>query len=605
MYLGDIIVKPLTIPEMIIQNCQTYSNKPAFYIKEQGAYHPYSYHWMLEQISSLGYALHHMSTGSHLKAAILSENRVEWILTDIAVMGIGGIVIPIYPTLTPEQIRFILLDSGTELIFVSNKHQLDKIMEIFDEVPSLIHIITYDEMDMQLPDYVSSYRSFLEQHPIDDTRSIEFYNQQVRSLDPQATTTIVYTSGTTGNPKGVMLHQQGLMHDIINAESVLPLNDNDIFLSFLPLSHLYERIAGHYCCLWRGGAVAYAESIETVVDNISEVKPTVIVGVPRFYEKVATRIQHAFREAGGIKRFLAEHALAFGQSWFQKPDFKQKLKNRLLFNVYNKIVYQKIIQRLGGNIRYLISGGAPLSPEVLRFFVSIGLTLVEGYGLTETHLIVTLTPPGKSRYGSCGQPIPGVNVKIAEDGEILISGPTIMKGYYNQPELTKDVIDHDGWFHSGDIGYLDEDNYLFITGRKKHIIVTSGGKNIAPQPVEDALKQSPYIADAVLVGNGRKFPLAMIVPDLKSLQRFCTSQQIEYTSLSELIRHPQIQDLYQSEIDQAQQHLARYEKAKQFIIMDELPTIENGFMTPSLKLRREKIEEAYKHQINAVYEQFK
>jgi long-chain acyl-CoA synthetase len=596
-------MNPASIPEMIFQIAEQYPDKPAFYMKKHQTYEPVTYAQFSDQLHLVAAALHQKGVTPGERIAILSENRIEWPLVDVAGMGLGAVTVPIYPTLTPNQIEFILQDAGVKGIFVSDSHQMEKILSIKSNLKRLQWIVTFESLHPDL-DFVSDWEQFLESGQELYQQTPGFLKERIRTLDPLACTTIVYTSGTTGQPKGVMLTQRGFMHDIISAESVLHLNKDDIFLSFLPLSHLYERIAGHYTPIWKGAAIAYAESLEEVAKNIKEIRPTVLIAVPRFYEKIMNRIRENIFTGNFVKSWLGKISFTLGKIRFHGNPFSSRLIFPF-FALFDILIFRKIRHNLGGRIRYLISGGAPLSPDVLSFFEIIGLPIVEGYGLTETHLIVTLTPYKKHKYGSCGKPIPGVSVKIAEDGEILVKGPTVMSGYYNLPDATREVIDEEGWFHTGDIGYLDEENYLFITGRKKHIIVTSGGKNISPGPVEDALKQSPYIQDAALIGNGRKFPLALIVPDVDALKQFAYEKGISFQDWEELITHPDIIHLYHQELESTQKHLARYEKAKQFILLDILPTVENGFLTPSLKLKKEKLEQHYMHQINKIYNRFK
>lgn len=593
---------PKSIPEMVMHNCKTFSDRAVFHVKKNGKYRSFTYSWLEQEIKKAASALIQLGIQNQDKVAILSENRIEWPIIDVATMGIGGVVVPIYPTLTPKQIQYILHDSESKVIFVSNSYQRDKILQIKNECPNIQYIISLDPVSgdevLSWEDLLSKASNFLRENP-------SFFEKKVKELDPEQTTTIVYTSGTTGNPKGVMLHQKGFMHDIVSAESVLGLQKEDIFLSFLPLSHLYERIAGHYCPIWKGASIAYAESIESVPQNILEIKPTVIVAVPRFYEKMVNKIEEGIQASPKIVQILAKSSMSFGALYHSITNSFLKLVLKPIYNLFYNLSYRKILQKLGGRIRYLISGGAPLPSFILQFFESIGLPIIEGYGMTETHLIITLTPYGKHKYGSCGKPIPGVEIKISEEGEILVKGPTIMKGYYHLPEETQNSISADGWFHTGDLGYMDEEGYVFITGRKKHIIITSGGKNIAPQPVEDALKQSPYIHDVVMIGNGRKFPVALIVPEMEELISFAQSKNIDYRQVKDLLHHPLIKELYYQELEDKQKGLARYEKAKHYILIPEAPSIENGLLTPSLKIKREKLEQKYIHEINSLYERFK
>lgn len=592
-------MRPSTLPELIFTNCERFSDRPLFYLKKNGTYQPFSYRWFHDQILTLATALKSLGLKKGDRIAILSENRVEWPVTDMAIMSIGAITVPIYPTLTPQQIRDILGDCQANAVFVSSKTQLEKILSIRDQLPAIQYIVSYDSFTSESQPAVLSFSSLME-----SVKKPVHWEELKSELSPEMIASIVYTSGTTAEPKGVLLHHKGLVFDIISAESVLNLHESDIFLSFLPLSHLYERVAGHYCPMWKGAAIAYAESLETVKENILEIKPTVIVAVPRFYEKILLGIRNAILSSSWFSRSLGLFALDYGQHFLSDANRQKKFAHKLVYNLFNIIVYKKIRQKLGGNIRYLISGGAPLPTTVFYFFAALGYPIIEGYGLTETHLIVTLTPYGQNRPGSCGKPIPGIELKIAWDGEILVKGPTVMAGYYNKPEQTAEAIDPEGWFHTGDIGYLDQDQFLYITGRKKHIIITSGGKNIVPGPVEDALKTSPYIIDAVLIGNQRKFPMALILPDLERLHQFAQEHGIAFRHDQELLQHPLVTDLFYTELEKTQKDLARFEKAKHFILIDIIPTIENGLLTPSLKIKREKLEQLYLSRIEEIYAQY-
>ena len=430
----------------------------------------------------------------------------------------------------------------------------------------------------------------------------DLFDQSLDGIQSQEICTLVYTSGTTGEPKGVMLHHNGFVKDIVNSEAVLSLYSDDVFLSFLPLSHLYERLAGHWCPMYRGAGIFYARSIETVVEDIAVARPTVMVSVPRLYEKVATAVYEQVEHSPGIKRNLFYWAIGTGLEYHEKRisgNVSPWLKKRYQFA--DKAVFSKIKKKLGGRLRSPIAGGAPLSVDTLKFFEAIGLRIIEGYGMTETHLIITLTPPGKTKYGSCGKPIKGIQVKIAEDGEVLVKGDTLMEGYYNKPELTSEVIDSDGWLHTGDIGHLDEDNYLFLTDRKKNIIVTSGGKNVAPAPIEHILKTSKYIDDVCLVGNRHNFISAVIIPNYELLKKYAGSVGLSLTSNEELVQNEQIINLIKQEIDSLQSSFASYETVKKFILLDQPLTIDKGEITPSLKIKRDVIEQKYKAQIDALY----
>jgi len=413
---------------------------------------------------------------------------------------------------------------------------------------------------------------------------------------------MVYTSGTTGDPKGVMLHHSGFVHDIIHSEARLNLHSTDTFLSFLPLSHLYERLGGHWCPMYVGATIHYAQSINTVIDDLKDAKPDVIVSVPRVFEKIATKVQEQVEQGSAIKQKIFRWAQKVGTQYHSdRIDNKLTDLLRFQYRLANRLVFNKIKEIMGGNMRYPVAGGAPLSVETLKFFEALDMQIIEGYGMTEAHLILTLTPFGHTRYGSCGQPIEGVDIKIASDGEVLVKGPTVMAGYYNRQDLTDEAINAEGWLCTGDVGHLDADNYLFLTDRKKNMLVTSGGKNVMAAPVENILKKSRYIEDICLIGNKRKFVAAVIIPNFEALQTWAEKQAIKYENNEALVAHPDVVALFDDNIEQLQTHLARFEKIKKYMLLAEALTVEKGELTPSLKIKRSVIEEKYAEEIDALY----
>ena len=587
-----------SVLHLIFETVKKYPDKPVFRYFREHDWHEITYRQMRDQIKYLAVALLEQGLSAGDPVAILSNNLPEWPITDFAVFAMRGVVVPIYPTLPPNQIAYILKDAGVKAIFVENALQYDKINSIREQVPSLRKIFSYEPLSG-----VTRFQTLIEQgSALFEQKETEF-NQSVAAIDPEETCSLVYTSGTTGEPKGVMLCHRGFVKDIINAESVLGLREDDVFLSFLPLSHLYERLAGHWCAMYKGATIHYARGIDTVVEDIAVARPTIMVSVPRLYEKIANAMQEKAEQGSALTRNIFYWAIGTGLEYHEqrrKGNVNRWLKRR--YKLAERLVFNKVKTKLGGRFRHPIAGGAPLSKDTLRIFEAIGLPIIEGYGMTESHLIITLTPPGQVHYGSCGKPIPEVEVKIAEDGEVLVKGPTVMKGYYNKPEMTKEVIDSDGWLHTGDIGYLDEENFLFLTDRKKNIIVTSGGKNVAPAPIEQKLKTSKFIEEVCLVGNHRKFVSALIVPSYEMVREWAKNQGIAVADVSKLLRDQKVLTLFQNEIDRLQEEFARYEKVKKFILLPEPFSIESGELTPSLKIKRNVIEKHYKDQIDALYE---
>lgn len=591
-----------SVVHLLLNTADNLPDKNALLYKKNGQYTAMSYRELKNAIEKLTGGLASIGLKPGDRIAILSYNRPEWSISDFAIFALRGISVPVYHTLPPGQIAYILKDAGVRAVFVEDQLQYEKIMQIWDDCPNLKMIFPFFDKPDNAQN-IFSFQELLELGENHKAQQPEFFSESVSAIQPEETCSIVYTSGTTGEPKGVMLHHKGFIFDIISSESVLHLFPEDVFLSFLPLSHLYERLAGHWCAMYRGCTIAYADDITTVVEDIQQIKPTVLVSVPRLYEKISNAVIEQVEAVPALKRKLFYWALKTGRRYNER-----KLNNRLnplislKYAFADRVVFSKIKQKLGGRFRHPISGGAPISTETIKFFEALGIRIVEGYGMTETHLIITLTPAGKTRYGSCGKPIPGVEVRIAEDGEILVKGPTLMKGYYHKPELTRQIIDPEGWLHTGDIGHL-ESGYLFITDRKKNIIVTAGGKNISPAQIENALKQSRYIEDVCLVGNGRRFVSAVVVPQYENLKQWAMERKIPFTSQSDLMKKKEIRDLIAAELETLQVNFARYEKAKKFLLLPEPLTVENGELTPSLKIKRAVVEKKYKDLIDSLYEE--
>ena len=590
-----------SVIHLLFNTIDTYADKVALKSHFDGPIKQYTYRQFGEMIEHLMLGILKCGLKAGDKVALLSNNRPEWTIADFAVFALRGIVVPIYPTLTPKQIAYILNNSETRAIFVEDKMQYDKISEVKDRIPSLEFVFSFLKITQGDAD-TKTFDSLLEEGKTYVSDSGNAFVDSMKQIKPEEVCSFVYTSGTTGEPKGVMLNHKGFITDIINAEAVINLNDKDTFLSFLPLSHLYERLGGHWCAFYRGATVHYARSIDSVVDDIAIAKPTIIVSVPRLYEKIMAAVLGQVEIGSALKRKIFYWALATGRKYYE-----QKHRGRISaavnkkFSLANHLVFQKIKQKMGGRLRIPISGGAPLTPETLKFFEAMDMPIIEGYGMTETHLIITLTPLGASRYGSCGKPIEGVIVRISDDGEILVKGDTLMSGYYKKEELTQEIIDTDGWLHTGDIGFFDDDNFLFITDRKKNIIVTSGGKNIAPAPIENEIKKSAYIDDLCLIGNGRKFISALIVPNFDALQKWAVDNGVSVSDPKELVNDYRSRKLFEDEVERFQAEFANYEKVKKFHVLAEPLSIEKDQLTPSLKIKRNVVEKHFTAEIERMY----
>ncbi|GAB4376584.1 MAG: AMP-dependent synthetase/ligase [Calditrichia bacterium] len=585
---------------MFKTTCETYPEKTGMMFKKEGVYHSLTFREIQTRTYQIAAGLKTLGAEPGDRVLLLSENRVEWAMSDYAILNLGALTVPIYPTLLPGHIEFIINNSEGKIIILSDKHQLSKIRQIQDKLPHLKHIIIIEEEaenDLITWDELAKRgEAYLKENP-------GLIDNNLKSITRESLASIIYTSGTTGLPKGVMLTHGNFLSNIEAALEVIPISQEDIFLSFLPLSHIFERMAGHYLPVHAGATIAYAESIETVAENLNEVHPTIMTSVPRFFEKVYGRVMDSLEEGSALKRKLFFWAIDVGKKanlYKQKGQpFPGSLK--IKYKIADKLVYSKLKARVGGRMRIFVSGGAPLSREIAEFFNAAGLVLLEGYGLTETSPVIAVNRLEKIKFGSVGPALPNVEVKIADDGEILTRGPHVMQGYYKDEEATRSTIDEDGWLHTGDIGYLDNDGYLFITDRKKNIIVTSGGKNIAPQPIENILITSPFIEQAVVLGDKRKYCTAIIVPVMEKVKAFAADQNITYQDEDELLNHPAIQKLFRDQIDSLSVDLASYETIKKFKLFKTPFTIESGELTPSMKIKRDVVEKNYQAIINEMY----
>ena len=536
------------------------------------------------------------------RLALLSDSRVEWTLTDAGCLLAGVIDVPIYPTLTPPQVRYILQDSGAIALVLANHEKFLELKEVIAECSQLKQIIFFDSEGAAENGLTLAQ---LEQKGSDPERSdpglVDRLGAEAR---PDDLATIIYTSGTTGEPKGVMLTHSNLVTNLVDSSGRLSFGEHDTVLSVLPLSHVFERQA-MYMYLYLGMAVYFAESLQTVGPNLREVQPTVLVGVPRIFEKIYARIQERAAEAGKLSSMLLAWSVSVARDYSHyvvehrpAPAFL-KLKHWIA----SKLIFSKWQRAFGGRMRLLLSGGAALPEDLAYVYIGAGIPIIQGYGLTETSPVITAGMLEDNRVGTVGKAIPNVEIRTAFDGEIEVRGPNVMRGYYKKPEETRAVFTDDGWFKTGDIGTIDADGFLRITDRKKELFKTSGGKYIAPQPIEQAIKASRFVNQVVLVGSGRKFPAALIVPVWEQLESYCKLKGIEVKDRSELCHHPRIIDLLQRQIDALTPNLARYEKIKKVALLETEFTIEGGELTPTLKVKRRVIDEKYRDVIEKLYEE--
>ena len=589
------MIAATTLIEAFLETVNRYPSKTALLNKIDGKYQGIDYTEFARKVKNFALGLASLGIGKGDKVTIISENRPEWAISDLAILSLGAINVPIYPTLAPGQIEYILNNADVKITITSTIEQTDKIIEIVDNLPELGHLI-YMDNHPQPEKYMLFYDHVYEKGSDFEKKHKNYFEKVTREIVPDDPCAIVYTSGTTGYPKGAVLSHKNILQNVKGAVETLNIRSTDTFLSFLPLCHVFERMGGQFCPIYAGGSIAYAESVENVAQNLVEVKPTIMCSVPRLFEKMYARILENAESGSSIKKKIFYWALRTGEK-FTKQQRKGKVSVwlKLQHNIAHKVVYSKIQEKVGGRLRYFISGGAPLSKEIGEFFHAMGVQILEGYGLTESSPVIAVNEESKMKFGTVGPPMyrGGVEVKIAEDSEILTRGPHIMSGYYKNPEATKEVIDKQGWLHTGDVGFLDEDGYLTITDRKKNILVTCGGKNVAPALLENTLVSSPLIEQVLIIGDKRKFLSALIVPNKDLIEAHAAKHQINFESYKQLLSDSEITQLVGKEIDRLQDQFARFEQIRAFRLLDRPLTIQDGELTPTLKIKRKIVEEKY------------
>ncbi len=533
------------------------------------------------------------------RVAILSETRVEWALADFACLCAQAVDVPIYPTLTAKQIEYILSDSGSVGVFCSTAEQVAKVIEVKARLPALKHVMAFESTAARpsvtlLGDLEAKGKAAEGRYPR--------FKEDALAVSPDALATLIYTSGTTGDPKGVMLTHNNIWSNVQAVLQVLDLGDAEECLAMLPLSHIFERMVD-YTLMQAGVIINYAESFDKVAANLGEVHPTIVVSVPRLYEKVYARVLENALSGSAIKRKIFFWAKGVGEQWANHRLAGVSIPPWLAFRrgIAERLVFAKLRARTGGRIRFFVSGSAPLSAEIAKFFYSASLPIIEGYGLTETSPVLTLNPIDRPKLGSVGPVVPGVQLKIASDGEILAKGPNIMKGYYNKPEATNEVFNPEGWFCTGDIGELDADGYLKITDRKKDLLKTAGGKYIAPQPIENQVKLNKFVANAVVLGDKRKFPIILIVPNYEQLEKWAATRGLAAGSHAHLLALADVKAKIEREVMGQLRELAKYEMPKKVVLIENDFTIESGELTPTLKVKRRAVEAHYKDVIDQAY----
>jgi len=621
-----------TIPQLFRRLCERYrgQERPVLRHKERGeGWHEITWEDLETRVQALSGYLHTSGVRKGDRVALLSENRPEWAITDLGTQLIGAANVSIYTSLPPSKIAYILRDSGARVCVVSVPVQRKKVEEIAEECPALEEVIVLSELPDDPPSYMTYWADALDagsDHWEENEGLLTGIADDVGPDDPSA---LIYTSGTTGEPKGVVLTNRNFCSNVKAALQRVPFGEEDHHLSFLPLSHAFERTAGHTAVLAAGATISYAESVEAVTQNLKEVQPTIMISVPRMFEKVYDRVTKQVSEGGTVKQKLFEWAVRTGEQYAdaQKDDSGPGPWLKTQKALAHRLVFSTLHEKLGGNLRFAVSGGASLPEEIGTFFQAAGVTIIEGYGLTETAPVISVNPMDAPRYGTVGHILPGVSVAIqpldgeqlagtingndyptdttTKEGEILVKGPNVMREYWDRPEQTRSVFDPEGWYHTGDVGRFDN-GYLQITDRIKHMIVSRGGKNIYPGPIEERFKTQAWIDQIVVIGEDRPFLTALVVPNFDSLRMRARDHDIDESrySTEELLEHDDVRSLFQQTFRDFNHNAAAHEKIRNFRLLASPFTVEDGTLTPTLKLRRSVITERYADLIEKMYEEF-
>ena len=594
-----------TIPELFVFLTEVHgknATKDLMYRKVDGKYEGISYSEFKMQTENFAFGLAALGIVKNDKVAIISENRPEWVYSDMAILGLGAINVPIYPSLTAESIEFILNNSESKGVIISTKFQLNKILKVKHNLRYLKFVVVLNETDTAHEEkFIYTFGEVQDLGKTLKSTDPGLFKKRMTTVKENELCTIIYTSGTTGEPKGVMLTHNNIMSNVRSALENYPIDHTDFFLSFLPLCHIFERMGGYYTGFSSGAEVYFAESIEAVGQNMTEAHPTIMTAVPRLFERINSKIIKNVDSQPSKKQKIFYWAMEVGVKFHEARrkgniPVGLKVKHRLA----DKLVFSKLREKTGGKLRFFISGGAALPMYLGKFFEAAGIKIIEGYGLTESSPVITANKVDDYKFGTVGKPFPGVEVKIASDGEILARGPNIMQGYYKNKKETDETL-KDGWLHTGDIGVFDADGFLMITDRKKHLFKTSTGKYIAPTPIENLFLSSKYIDQFVLIGDRRMFLSALIVPDFEAIKEYADSHKIKYDTVEELMEMKEVYDLFDKDISQFQKKLANFERVRRFKLLTKPFTIETGEITPSMKIKRKVVEDQYSHLIEEMY----
>lgn len=592
-----------SLPQMLRRTAELHGARPALSNKRSGSYITLNYQQFYTRVLMTARGLRKAGMQCGDNVAIFSENRIGWAIADFGIQAAGGTSVPIYATNTGSQAAYIINHCAAKIVFVSGRQQYEKLLGVRDQLPQVELVVSFERFlgDLKLPVYTLNQLSEVS-YPLtaDEKTQIE---EEIDAITPDSLATVIYTSGTTGEPKGVMLSQYNLLSNAtIGHQHLGGIHPEDIFLSFLPLSHVLERTAGYHSALLLGSHIAFAESVNTVIENIIEIRPTFIVSVPRLFEKIHSRIYENVHQSSPFKRNLFHRAIEIGREYVRRRYIDNQPVGLLglKYRMYDKLVFSKIRAKFGGNLRSFICGGAPLDKTINEFMWIIGLPVFEGYGLTETSPAVTLNNRQHLRFGSVGIPLEGTQLKLADDGELLIKGPQVMQGYYKDEAATAAAMD-DGWFKSGDIATIDDLGFVTIVDRKKEIIITAAGKNIAPQPLENALKLDKYISQVYVHGDRKPYLVALLTPNLERLIELAQREKLDYLAVDELVTNRRVLELFNERVELFNQTQPSYQTIKKFALLPREFSIEGGELTPTMKQKRKTIYAIHKEQIEELY----
>ncbi len=592
-----------TVVHCLIGNAKDAPNKVGYRFKKSGKWVNVTWKEAAEIAKNVAYGLHKLGIEKGDKVAIIATTRFEWVMSDLGIMMLGAITVPVYPTLLPHNIEYILNHSDSVAVFAENKEQTDKLLRIRDKLPKVKKVIVYDwDSSLEKDDWFLKWEEFLKIGEEEKKKTHDLVDKWLDRITEEDVATIIYTSGTTGLPKGAMIIHRNIMSNARDVGKILEHKEGEVTIGYLPISHAYERINALGAVVHRL-VYGIAESLEKVGENLREIRPTLLPGVPRVYEKLYQRINNMIEDSPPFKKKIFLWAKKVGKEMleYKEKNKKPPLSLRIQYALANKLVFDKLREAIGGRLKFGITAAAPLSPEIIKFFQSLGIPLYEGYGMTECMAPATMNTPDNNKIGTVGRPLPSVQIKIAEDGEILIKGPNVFKGYYKNEEETRKTIDEEGWLHTGDLGEIDEDGYLKITGRKKELIITAGGKNISPQEIENVFGQNPYITHIVPYGDQKKFLTAVISPNREELEKWAKEKGIQYDNFASLTKHPEVIKFYKELVEKYNKLLPSYETIKYFILADHEFSIETGEITPTLKVKKNVVISRYKEELDKLY----